>query len=350
MGAIVRAIDVGFGNTKFVTESGPRGIRCSHFPSLVFINHGERSQIDDIGGKRRTVCVPVGGLFFEVGPEVELAAERYRAREFHENYTEKEEYRALVAGALHYMQVETVDLLVLGLPVSQYLAKRTALEKAMTGTFAVSRKKKVTVGKVLVLAQPQGALMDYASREDKTAAGGTSLVMDAGFRTFDWLVTRKGKVLSKMSGSANRGVLEILLPMANSIGAQIGEQITHLEAIDQAYRGNKILRVYQRDINLAQFDRQAEKVADQAVSTVIQSMDHTYDVEHIILVGGGAPLYRKAIRRHFKSHTIHEVEDSRAANVRGFQLIGEQYVRERPELFGGPDTFSEVGGTKEMLA
>jgi plasmid segregation protein ParM len=64
-------------------------------------------------------------------------------------------------------------------------------------------------------------------------------------------------------------------------------------------------------------------------------MDKTYSVENVVLVGGGAYLFRKAIRRHFSKHKIHEVDDPLHANVRGFQLLGEQFVMERPELFAG---------------
>ena len=57
------------------------------------------------------------------------------------------------------------------------------------------------------------------------------------------------------------------------------------------------------------------------------------DLENIVLVGGGAYLYRKAVKRRFPKHQILEVEDPMYANVRGFQLLGEQYVRERPDQF-----------------
>jgi plasmid segregation protein ParM len=67
---------------------------------------------------------------------------------------------------------------------------------------------------------------------------------------------------------------------------------------------------------------------------MVQAMDSTHDIENIILVGGGAYLFKKAIRRHFPRHSIHEVADPLHANVRGFQLLGEQYARERPDLFG----------------
>ena len=39
MNPIVRAIDVGFGNTKFVTACANGKVDCSHFASLVFFGH-----------------------------------------------------------------------------------------------------------------------------------------------------------------------------------------------------------------------------------------------------------------------------------------------------------------------
>ena len=74
-------------------------------------------------------------------------------------------------------------------------------------------------------------------------------------------------------------------------------------------------------------------IAEQAVTSLVSKMDKTYSVENVVLVGGGAYLFRKAIKRHFSKHTIHEVGDPLHANVRGFQLLGEQYIKERPELF-----------------
>lgn len=128
MSIIVRAIDVGFGNTKYVTSSTNGKVECAHFPSLAFYCHNDQAT-ESMGGKRRTVQVPVDGLFYEVGPDVELAADRFRSWQLHDGYTETAEYRAFTAAALHFMKIDTVDLLVVGLPVAQFLAKRSALER-----------------------------------------------------------------------------------------------------------------------------------------------------------------------------------------------------------------------------
>jgi plasmid segregation protein ParM len=333
MSAVIRAIDVGFGNTKFVTASEAGKIECSSFPSLSFFGMSENAG-EGLGGKRRTVTVPVNGLQFVVGPEVELAADNYWSRHQHDAFTTSDEYRALMAGALHYMKVDRVDLLVVGLPVAQFLNKRAALERSMTGTFEVGKKKKVEVRKVLVVAQPQGALVDYANSAGSEAIrNGRSLVIDVGSKTFDWLVTRGMKVVGGMSSSTPRGTASILTAIAKKVSEDIKEDFRHYESIDEALRTGRPLRIYQEDYELKKCDKLIQAIADVAVLAMVQSMDATFNVENIVLVGGGAFLYRKAIKRQFPRHKIREVDDPLHANVRGFQLIGEQYAREHPETF-----------------
>ena len=276
------------------------------------------------------MCVPVGDLFFEVGPEVELAADRFRARQLHDGYTETPEYRAFMAGALHYMREDVIDLLVLGLPVAQYMARRAALEKAMTGTFHLGRRRQVEVRRVLVVAQPQGALFSYAASTGRLAEvlGQKNLVIDVGSRTFDWLVTRGVKVVARMSHSVNRGVSDILRTVALAIGAEIGEEYRDFEAIDQALCTGKPLRVYQKSYDLKRYAASIEMVADQAVGSMMELLDSSYGFENIVLVGGGAQMFRKAVRKRFPKHTVHILKEPLYCNVRGFQLMGQEFARE----------------------
>ena len=83
MSIVVRAIDVGFGHTKYVTATTNGRVDCTHFPSLAYFGHAEEP-VESMGGKRRTVQVPVDGLLYEVGPDVELAADRFRSRQLHD--------------------------------------------------------------------------------------------------------------------------------------------------------------------------------------------------------------------------------------------------------------------------
>ena len=330
MSAIVRAIDVGFGVTKFITASGNGTVSTEHFPSLAFYTPTEPSR-DALRGRRKTVCVPVGPLWFEVGPEATLATDRFRATQLHDGYTETDEYRALVAGALHYMKQPAIDLLVLGLPVAQYVLRRAALEKAMTGAFEIGRGRQVTVRKVLVVAQPQGALFSYAADSGQLAEtlGQRSLVIDAGTRTFDWLVTQGMRVMPGLSHSVDRGVSDILRVIAEGISADIGEPYGDHDAIDLALRTKKPVRIYQRPYDMRRHIVTAEKIAEQAVTSMLERLGSSHGFEHVVLAGGGAFLFRKALKVRLPKVTVTEVAEPLYANVKGFQLIGEQYARDK---------------------
>ena len=136
-----------------------------------------------------------------------------------------------------------------------------------------------------------------------------------------------------MSDSVTRGVSDILRHIADTVGARMKEDFRDLDAVDRALRSGQILRLNQIDHDLKKFDTAIHKIADQALDFVLARLDGPQDLEHIILVGGGAYLYTKAVRRRFPKHRITEVADPMYANVKGFQLLGEQYVRERPDLF-----------------
>jgi len=71
---IIRAIDVGYGNTKFtVLRQGPSEIHCGVFPSIA----PQASSMPDLAGdlfqRRNTAIVEANGVRFEVGTDAMLA-------------------------------------------------------------------------------------------------------------------------------------------------------------------------------------------------------------------------------------------------------------------------------------
>ena len=277
MKMIVRAIDVGYGNTKYVAGSSGDEIRCASFPSLAY--PFPRDPSTTLGADRRkTVAIPIGGLFYEVGPDVMLAADAFRATQMHDSYIDTPEYLALARGALRMMKVDTIDLLVVGLPVVTFGARKAALEKLMTGNHDVGGGKTVLVRKALAMAQPNGALIDYATQHDKVLAmeNEKSLVIDPGSRTFDWLVARGMKLSHKRSSSVNRGVTDILQMIADDISAEIGRPYNQLDAIDQALRSGKNLAIFQRSYSLARMRPVVESVTKQAVGAMLRRIGEFY--------------------------------------------------------------------------
>jgi len=330
MELIIRAVDVGYGNTKYVTGAtgaGSDDIRCASFPSLAY--PFPRDPSTTLGADRRkTVAIPIGGMFYEVGPDVMLAADAFRATQIHDGYIDTPEYLALARGALRMMKVDAIDLLVVGLPVAIFGAKKAALEKLMTGTHDVGGGKTVLVRKALAMAQPNGALIDYASQHDKVVAmeNEHSLVIDPGSRTFDWLVARGMKLSYKRSHSVNRGVSDILQVIADDISLEIGKPYNQLDAIDLALRTGKNLAIFQRTYSIARMRPVVDSVAKQAVGAMMRRIGEFYDVQHVILVGGGAFLFKKAVKEAFATHQILEVKEPMFSNLRGYQIAGTNYA------------------------
>jgi len=327
MELIVRAVDVGSGNTKFVTSIAGAEIRCASFPSVAYPSSGETPHWP-ASERRRTVCVPVGSLFYEVGPDVGLAADTFRAKQLHDEYTESPEYMALLRGALGMMKVPHIDLLIVGLPVALLNLKKAALEKAMETNHPVGGGKTVNVAKAIAVAQPQGALVHYAAEHEKLATIGSeqSLVIDPGSRTFDWLVARGMRYVQKQSSSINRGMSDVLRMLAAEISKDIGTPYRDYDAIDLALRTGKAPVIFQKPYDIKRHLPLAESVAQQAVSTMRQWIETPESLQNIILVGGGAFLFRKAVKAAFPRHRIHEVKEPMFANVRGFQLAGQNYA------------------------
>ena len=298
------------------------------FPSIAYPSLGSRSGWS-VGDRRRTLVAPVGSLFYEVGPDVALAADTFRARQLHDDYTESPEYTALLRGALAMMKLSQIDLLVVGLPVALYAGRKAALEKAMTGLHEIGDGKSVTVARALAVAQPQGALVHYASVHGKLSEIGSerSLIIDPGSRTFDWLVSQGMRLVTKQSHSVNRGVSDVLRLLAQEISRDIGTPYRDLDAIDLALRTDKSPVIFQKPYDIKRLMPLAESVAEQAVSSMKEWLDSPHSLQNIILVGGGAFLFRRAVKSAFPRHRIHEVKEPMFANVRGFQLAGQNYAQ-----------------------
>jgi plasmid segregation protein ParM len=185
------------------------------------------------------------------------------------------------------------------------------------------------VRKALAVAQPQGALVYYASLHQKLQAieNEQSLVIDPGARTFDWLVARGMRLVQKKSHSINRGMFDILQAIATEIGDDIGTPYRDFDAIDTALRTGKSPVIYQKPYDMSRLMPIARTIAQQAVSSMMQWIEASYGFQNIILVGGGAFLFKKAVKDAFPKHKIHEIKDPIYANVKGFQIAGMNYAR-----------------------
>src|ERR1044071_4551714 len=160
---VIRSIDIGFGFTKFNKRVDDELVYDS------FISLAPRSsKIDSLSmlNDRETVVVTIDGSDYEVGSDSYLLESVDSTRTLNEQYINTTQYKALFYGALHYMNEEVIDLLVVGLPVSNFKSQNQKLQEGMKGIHKINAHMTVEVKNVLVVMQPMGALKYCLMDED----------------------------------------------------------------------------------------------------------------------------------------------------------------------------------------
>src|SRR5690606_22364741 len=109
-------VDLGSGWVKFshVVEGK---LHYSSFPSLA-PRHTGRDLSSSLLGKRDTVVVNVEGTLYEVGPDSADLDATDSTRNLNDQFIYTDQYLAAYYGALHYIGEPTIDLLVVGLPLT----------------------------------------------------------------------------------------------------------------------------------------------------------------------------------------------------------------------------------------
>jgi len=327
--ANVFAIDVGYGNTKSAFRNGSE-IATQMFPSLAPL--AVKNAISGFGhgllDARKITCIDVEGTSYEVGPGVALSSAYGNAgRTLSEDYCTTANYAALLGGALHFANVDTVERLVLGLPVHTYNKYAADLSKRFTGKMNFGDTE-VTIKNVMVMPQPLGALI-YFSRyhREQFDQVNSHLVVDVGYFTTDWVVAKGLTMDDRRSGGAPGGASQIYQRIAQLISNEKGEPADDIERIDQCLRENLPLLFCGDDIPLAPYLAQSQAVISATVKEMQNKVGRTNDLRSIVLTGGGAALYLPVMQQAFQRVRIDLVEAPCFANVNGFFAAGEATLR-----------------------
>ncbi len=342
----VRAIDVGYGNVKFTLRhvDMDKPIECSIYPSRSPMATG-KSLTAELLRARDTVVVKVGEHEYEVGKQVNYAmGDNDESAVLERDFCLTDAYLARLLGALYYMRcndpqgvpytpVSTIELLVVGLPVSTYKSKDLvkSLTKRLTGYHELPNERSVEVKRVVALAQPLGAFYEYATQNkllDMMKSQNT-LIIDPGFFTFDWLLMGENFIANdRMSHSVNRGVSAILECMADEINKQEGKNVREsklVRLLEDHYRTGNPFILFNKEIDLSKYEEKGiAVVANEAVSQMVKLIGDGSDIHNIILAGGGAKFYQNAIQAKYPYHEVLIMKEPVFSNVRGFQIAGEQ--------------------------
>lgn len=327
---IVRALDIGYGYTKYtkgVDENGK--IICDLFPSIAALSPQE-----EMGGDffvaRDTRKIDSGGIIWEVGPDVGDIKTTNDVRALHENFIQSEQWKVLLLGALSYMGEDEIDYLVLGLPVSD-MKRSEEVVKIVKGKHHVDGRD-VIIHNVFVIPQPLGTLYNYAITEGQFERfmKSVTLVVDPGYLTFDFLVTKGFSVNSHRSGARPGGMSSILNAIDSSIAKETGSEFGDLEQIDEALKiylatqgkESSSLSMYGNDIELTPHIKNTVPVIESSMNYMLQKIGTSKDINQIIMGGGPNKIFDKSIKKQFRQHEVKALDSGIFANVMGFLLWG----------------------------
>ena len=319
--AIVRALDVGYGNTKYSTANTAGGIRYKAFRSLA-----PTAATTDISAgamrKRDTVCVSIDDVCYEIGPDAEYVVDVEHVPVSDHSYVTTPEYRALCRGALAYMETPRIDVLVVGLPVTRVASHAAQLRAELTGYHKLDDGRSIEVKKVIVIAQPIGGALytTFSSGDYNSFREQTTLTIDIGAGTSDALVSRGLKAFPKRCETHAGGMLAVLRQLADTINESYGVECSTL-MLDKALRSG-VLPVAGQKIPVSSMLDSARPIIDQAINALMARVGKVDDIDRIVLIGGGAPFFEPRVRHRFPNHEMSVCDAGIFANVRGFQIAG----------------------------
>lgn len=322
----IRSIDVGYGNVKFST--GNEECPFTLFPAHAVPEKNNKIAINatDV---RDTVTVHVNGIDYETGPQIERALDSYSTKVLHSDYSLTDEYKTLMLGAIHYMNIERIDILVLGLPVNLFNLHHGKLKKVMEGTHDIAGRQ-VVIKHVKVVPQPVGGYVYIAENYGiyKLLQNQTSLVVDPGFHTTDWITCTGLTIHDARCGSFEFGTYRLINELSRLISAEIGTSYSNYTRLDQALRDNKPIKLNGKFVYPSQYLDRLSPFLKRPIDQMRENIGEPSDIENIFVVGGGASLFEPELKKHFPYASIRTDLNPVFANAKGFQMIGERIAKQ----------------------
>lgn len=331
----ILGLDVGYGNVKTVW-----GTECNASSEIIFRSVAKRTMhaTDGFGSgaeEMNRVGIDVDGFKYLVGPD---AATSGASSTTDPDYVNRPQYLAMVLGAIYYMlkakgAIENIDIMVVGLPVSNFATKKADLIKICQGSHLIpapptlkaehGQMVSIHVSKVLCVPQPMGGLRMQAQLDARAGANMNqkTLIIDAGYLTFDWLFAQGMKPDIERSGSLNGGVSSLLSELSRQVSLKLGVGAIDMAELEQALETGTLV-IGGKNFDFHGYGKWMDAIAADVIDRFVTASNLTARFDRILLVGGGAKYFASALRRRFPNHAIDIDQQSVMSNARGFYLIG----------------------------
>lgn len=336
---VVRAIDGGFGNFKFTTKSSAEGLTCDLFRSIYPRKVHSWHDSEGVIGTANRMVITVGETEYVIGKDADTAQPANAVQTLDASYPLSDGYLALVRGALAQMRVSVIGVLVVALSMNMWRENKDALRARLVGKHKVPNldwpsgdaTREVVIEEVRVMPQPSGGFLNYCARNPAahTLATGNTLVVDAGFGTFDYILLRREIPVDTRSGGLFGSVGKIIRAVAEKHRQGLSESFGVLTRIDDSLRTGIPATIDGAPVDFKKlYAAEIKTVVDESMTALRRDVQGFTDIDHILLTGGGAHFFQQALSELAGREVLVD-EDPVFSNVRGFQYAGEQYVRQR---------------------
>lgn len=265
MKQFILGLDIGYSNLKIAM-----GFKGGHVTTTVLpVGAGPLALMPQqlTGGEGNCIQVVIDDEKWVAGVE----PDRLQGwnRELHDDYPATKPYKALFYAALLLSEQKEIDVLVTGLPVSQFMNPelREALKKRLEGEHQITLKRSVTVKSVVVVPQPAGAYMDIVSSTKdegllEVLREGKTVVIDPGFFSVDWVALEEGEVRYHSSGTSLKA-MSVLLKTINLLIQEEHGGSPGIDKIEKAIRsGKNEILLFGQKVGLKEYlDRESFNVA-----------------------------------------------------------------------------------------
>jgi plasmid segregation protein ParM len=335
-----RALDIGFGFTKFTrehTHSGQR-VDVKHFPSYASLLTGP--SFEGQGNSMDVVVIEVNGVKYQVGADAKTVASGSGRQILEDSFFLTDQYIALARGALTYMKVPEdgiIDVLTMGLPLTvmndrnivQHLTKvmqdaHTVPSDDAGGTRVINVRKIYLIpqvmGSLIALSEPAGILDEVKTQKN--------LTIDVGYGTLLWLTSDGLKPIGSRSGGNMGGVSSLLQAMIQEMNPKAVSHIAILDRLDKALLyGEPSIKISGEVFKIDDYRHLLKSAIKEHLTELTRRCGGTLDIGNVFLTGGGSYLYREAVSQLMPKGLIHANNDgSQYSNVIGFQILAERYA------------------------
>jgi plasmid segregation protein ParM len=327
---IATAFDVGAGNCKVAASVDGKIVKSEFFPSVVSLaSTGSLASFQSERNPSNEVTPIVDGVTYKVSKSNSRNLTGATRVSPGDDFQSSAYHMALLATALHAVELQEIDVMVLGTPVHTFNKQRERLQ-AIRGQVDFGLGKHY-IGTTIVLPQPFGSLLSAMNEGllPNVAAGGVSLVVDAGYFTIDVVRARALAIQNENSFSLENGMGKIYRMIADAISHQIRKPVNNLDQIEFCLRTSTPYQIYGKQFFLEQFTRQIQAQIDAIVLELYGRAGTTEDLSCVCLTGGGAEFFAPAIRKMFGDVPVHVMRDPLMANVRGFLIAAQSAAANR---------------------